>query len=601
MGIEGKFLGAYVQDLAKYMGNTYVNTDRLLGYKQTYGVNTYWVDNNGSATWANAKSQTPLSGAACCTLATANANAAPGDLVVMRDGTYTTSIFPSDTGTGSGTGRIIYQAYPGETPILTGSIEGITLENREWIKVDGITVVDTDYYMMWLVDDSNYNEIVNCKFYQTSLGANVQCHISRGSEPTPNGPSLYNWVHRCEFHDVSTAVDCSDGIGLFCIGTATTGDQDSNCNTLEDNHFYHSGHHTLQINTKYNVIRNNYLHNEGFRPYPVGGCDGVGEGVYDCDDADYYPGNNKYGHRNVELAKADNTKMYNLIEGNRIGYASANPTNDGADGITLAMSGVIIRYNDIWGGDGPAIFWKNGDDASYNYVYNNTLYDNGRWDGDYDASPDDNICLSPLQITAGSTGSNFRNNLLYGNVSESGEVVLNGDGADISQIGPVNNWGFATDAPEWTSSGDPKFVSTPAYSDAVITEGKTVPNLNLASDSTAIDGGTYLTQSNGASDGDETPSTTLVVDDALYFQAGSAAATTPIGAPMSNIAGDWIAIGTVSNVAQIIDINYATNTITLSEAKTWVDNANVWLYKRSDGTRVLYGSAPDYGAHESNY
>lgn len=24
----------------------------------------------------------------------------------------------------------------------------------------------------------------------------------------------------------------------------------------------------------------------------------------------------------------------------------------------------------------------------------------------------------------------------------------------------------------------------------------------------------------------------------------------------------------------------------------------LWLYKKSDGERVLYGSAPDYGAHE---
>jgi hypothetical protein len=31
---------------------------------------------------------------------------------------------------------------------------------------------------------------------------------------------------------------------------------------------------------------------------------------------------------------------------------------------------------------------------------------------------------------------------------------------------------------------------------------------------------------------------------------------------------------------------------------TWSDNAPIWLYKKSDGTQVLFGSAPDMGAHE---
>lgn len=61
---------------------------------------------------------------------------------------------------------------------------------------------------------------------------------------------------------------------------------------------------------------------------------------------------------------------------------------------------------------------------------------------------------------------------------------------------------------------------------------------------------------------------------------------------------DWIAIGTVGNVVQINSIDYATNTITLASPMTWSDNASVWLYKKSDGTRVLYSTAPEMGAHE---
>jgi hypothetical protein len=114
--------------------------------------------------------------------------------------------------------------------------------------------------------------------------------------------------------------------------------------------------------------------------------------------------------------------------------------------------------------------------------------------------------------------------------------------------------------------------------------------LTLQTTSGAIDQGTYLTQANGSGSN----STTLVVDDALFFQDGS------WGSSLANTQADWIAIGTVDNTVQINSINYSTNTITLSSPKTWSDNANIWLYKDSDGTIVLYGSAPDIGAHESS-
>jgi len=123
------------------------------------------------------------------------------------------------------------------------------------------------------------------------------------------------------------------------------------------------------------------------------------------------------------------------------------------------------------------------------------------------------------------------------------------------------------------------------------------PNLALQSGSPAINGGVALTTVHS----DDTGSgTSLVLADALYFQAGSAAATAPMGSSLSNVQGDWIAVGTVGNVTQITDINYSTNTATISPAITRSDGDSVWLYKKSDGVQVLYGSAPDYGAYEYN-
>jgi hypothetical protein len=60
---------------------------------------------------------------------------------------------------------------------------------------------------------------------------------------------------------------------------------------------------------------------------------------------------------------------------------------------------------------------------------------------------------------------------------------------------------------------------------------------------------------------------------------------------------DVIAIGTIGNTVQISSINYSTNTITLATPMTWANGAPIWLYKNSSGQQVLYGTAPDLGAH----
>ena len=133
--------------------------------------------------------------------------------------------------------------------------------------------------------------------------------------------------------------------------------------------------------------------------------------------------------------------------------------------------------------------------------------------------------------------------------------------------------------------GDPRFVNaTPTPGSPFDT---TYPNLNLQSSSPAINYGTYLTRATGSG----TSSQTLIVNDARFFQDGTFA-------PIGMISSDWIAVGTMDNVAQISSIQYSTNTITLASPMTWADKANIWLYKKSDGARVLYGSAPDVGAYE---
>jgi hypothetical protein len=320
----------------------------------------------------------------------------------------------------------------------------------------------------------------------------------------------------------------------------------------------------------YGVIKNNVFHNEPWRS--ASGCSNA---TYPASGYTVTAYNGKWGHRNLQVTddfKRDGT--YNLIEGNRIGHGSANPNNDGADNLDLATPKSIARYNYLYNAMNNNLMFKysplydNGANGGINCrVYNNTIYRSGYgYPSKYDK-------LSGIYWYhgTGNSGNVVKNNIVYDSAST--DIGAN----SASTI--VNNW--------LTSNGDPKFTN-PVLTDPM---SLTLPDLSLQSSSGAIDGGTYLTQANGAG----TNSTRLIVYDALYFQDGTWGSSLARGV---SLFPDWIAIGQVANVVQISSINYSTNTITLASPVTWSNNANIWLYKKSDGAQVLHGSAPDYGAYE---
>ncbi len=317
--------------------------------------------------------------------------------------------------------------------------------------------------------------------------------------------------------------------------------------------------------------------------------------------------NGLYGHRNLQLGDDyARNGTYVLLEGNRIGNAGNNPGNGGSTNLDLASPRNIVRYNDIFNGMASGIYFKYANSAwwsgtncvtsrvgnngacggSYNRVYNNTIYHNGNGDnwriyGNMNnAYNGEGIAQWDLSGT-GPTGNIIKNNIVYDNAEgDICQLTLHDTACTAETWDTIsNNW--------TTASGDPKFTSID-LSDAT---SASLPNLALQSNSTAINGGTYLTQANGSGSN----STSLVVDDALFFQDGTWGSDLNRGV---NFFPDWIAIGTVTNVVQISSIDYSTNTITLASAKTWSDNDPIWLYKKSDGTRVLYDTAPEYGAHE---
>lgn len=317
----------------------------------------------------------------------------------------------------------------------------------------------------------------------------------------------------------------------------------------------------------------------------------IGQCHYAPDPIGSNPGNGKYGHRCFAMTGYNSDEYRdNLFEGNRAGHSSANPNNNGSDGFTLGSPGNIVRYNVLFGSDGPGLNLKSYGTESYsgsrNKIYNNTIYKNGQY---VVGNSNPMIKLGLEQFNLYSRYNQIKNNLFY----------LNGPSPYVDLGGPAFTYSDQTWERNWCTnqvdgctvrSGDPLFVN-PDMSDMTST---ILPDLNLQKTSPAIDGGTYLTRANGAG----TNSTALIVDDngSRYFQDGTWGSDLVRAAETMH--ADWIAIGTVDNVVQISSIDYSTDTINLASPMTWADDAPIWLYKKSDGEIVLSGSAPDYGAHE---
>ncbi len=438
--------------------------------------------------------------------------------------------------------------------------------------------------------------------------------------------STHNYIHHNTMHGNGGFLpkNGADGAPVLQIGKdIISGGLNSNT-TIEFNHLYNGGHHVLGVNQGlYQVVRGNYIHNESWFDDTLysGHCAAQGG----C------------GYR--VMSTSSDYGGYDLIEGNYIAfgaqYGGGNLADGGSgSGLSIGHSNGIVRYNSTYGNVlyGMRLSSSLHPTIEKVYVYNNTMFKNG-----YDLDSDGDECSAGCEsdLTDNSrTGFKYddndadkiknnvvKNNIFYSNWSERNYLgtttyysPLNTNTAEVDAANTEENNYLSSD---WSSYPISKSSVQGAYAaesptdasdlftDPILPIGGAAiisawsgyavvsPDLTLKSGSSAINGGTYLTTATEP----ETSGTTLVVADASYFQDGTWGSDLAKGSA-GNFYADWIAIGTVDNVVQIQSIDYSTNTITLETPMTWADNAPIWLYKKSDGTQVLYGSAPDIGAHE---
>jgi len=542
----------------------------IISCTPTFSSVNRWVSPIGLTTsLESCKGSTPIDGVVACSLDAANKGAQAGDIINLRGGIYTNqNIEPIHSGLSSN--KIIFRAYNGEQVILDDTGEevgfpyhiGIFLDGVNYIVIDGIEVRNWEY-LVRIYNGASYNEIKNCKIhhplYSITFPAGVAVQIADPRQD--GGGSNHNWIHHNTiYHHGHIDSRCEDVGGL--IGVGFLGSYISNHTTIEDNELYHGGHFLTQVNTQYNVFRDNVGRNDAFMIDESPGCNPA---------TTPWRSTNKWGNRLFSFNDGNSRDgIYNLVEGNRGGYASNPPDGGGSDGIVLTGKQNIVRYNTLFDIGEKGLFFKqitNGD-SDNNRTYNNTLHKIG-----YSYGQLGNVSYAGIFIHANSANNVVKN------------TVVDNFHPNVTQY--INDKsGTAVLANNWTKpDGDPLFSNTDLGS---INAYKTQPDLTLQPSSKLINAGTWLTRAHGSGN----LSTTLIVEDANYFQDAT------WGSALANLQADHIAVGTTNNTTQIKSINYLTKTITLVSPISWSDGANIWLYKDSKGRVVLHGNAPDIGAHE---
>jgi hypothetical protein len=480
------------------------------------------------------------------TITKANQTLLPGDTVLIKAGTFNTTIAPVNSGKAGM--PIVYMNFSHDSVMITETVYGVNLTAKSYITIQGIHFYNLDLFL-YLQDKSNYNTIAYCTFDQGRKIGWSGSKIYRSSS--------FNHVHHCRFSKYGYYTN--DDIGcILDIGNEESKTDFTTCNLFEENLLFHGGHHILGVYGMQNVIRNNYFHNE---PWALGVA-ASDRGVI------------MYGDRNLSFSGYVENSGRNLLEGNRVAYSADPPDNVGASGLALNTGYNIVRYNWFYHNDRAGLSMSVTSsylsDIVNNRVYHNSFLHNGINTQDpidhMNSGVGFGIYSGPLVIRDNA----FKNNILYRHSIPFGEYNINTadrKGLIAAQVF-ANNWNGDT-------QGDPKFINASATLGDPM--DPLLPDLRIQADSPCRDSGGALTTitSKGAS------GSTFVVADAGYFMDGWG---------IAGVSGDQIQLFQTTQRARITAINYATNTITVDKELTWSEGQGVCM--------AFEGPAPDIGAFE---
>lgn len=527
----------------------------------------HWISPTGAASWDQCVGSTALADSAACSLDTANSSAAAGDVVILRGGTYTTGISLKQSGTP--TAGIAFKNYGGETVRVMGVTLAIDLANRSYITLDGISADTVDYWLRLNACDHI------CVFHSTFTGLRTNSQPNWPDGLVISNSSHHNWVKNCSAGGIGYALPSGSpsAIGGMFLGDWEIANDQSSYNLIENNTFYHGGHHVLEINSGYNIIRNNYFHNENW----TGTCA-------------HPETNNRCADRNIIIE--DNTgidAVRNVIEGNVIAYEGVPADGNTSAGMSVRTQSNIMRNNLFFYNDGPGLVLYTGSgqpyDASHGHIYNNVFFHNGFTaivmtgsDGRYNSG----LLFDNTGGTSGrqSTNVSIRNNLFWDNNGTSVSFYYtNAASEDIvgNYYQTVANRDATGNSAVTLASGNLQSTADPLFANTSGTPDVSNPNqfdFHVQPGSPAVNAGVFLTKTTTAGSG-----TVIPLEDAGFFIDG-----------FGIVPGDRIQLQGQSQTAGITSVDYSTNQLTIDTTLTWTAGLGVSL--------PYSGQAPDIGAFE---
>ncbi len=483
-------------------------------------------------------------------IAKANATVAPGDTVHLLGGRYVDDpIRPAKSGTAEA--PIRYVAFEGQPVLTSDKVRGlkvaIDLSKRSHIVVEGIHVdgvkPNPQARVQHFVEifGGSYNTIRDCTFRFAHGYYGIQ--LDDGAH---HNKILNNIVDVVGIYDDGTGQDWGDSIQIH----------DAEHNLLQGNTVSRGAHNVLQVKGRYNVIRMNTFENDW--------SELLGKGK---------------GGRNLSLMGA-----YNLFERNIVRKAAQSTDQDENAGKKTEGLGNIVRRNFIYANNGEGITSQSrggSKTAEANHIYHNTIYSN--------TGPAWSLIF--YKGGHGVTRNVFKNNIVYANADTAirfdldlnptglvGESLVegnlihgNGSGSSLFSIDGKGILPLEEAQQSFAANFKNNIAAAPRF---VSPSPEKPEDFTLAPGSRGIDEGVPLTFTREAGSG-----TTIRVQDAGYFSDG-----------FSIVPGDRIQIGNGPAV-QIVRVDYAANTLTVSKPVQWPANAPVSLEFR--------GAAPDIGAVEA--
>ena len=491
------------------------------------------------------------------TLKRAAERANAGQTVLIRAGIYNKQLRPKNSGTANN--YITFKNYPGETPTITGPKlqPAIDISDREYIIIEGLEITNV---RRWLYAIRSHHNIIRENRFSKAID--------------PGGSSKTGiFFQQAMFNKVvNNTIEDSTLDNLTLIK--------SDRNRIEGNVFLKARHALWTVKGgNFNVIRNNYFHNE---------LQKIGE-VYDCHDVGF----------NHEFYEYDCTK-HNLIENNTFAYTPSSGKHSPYSGIQYAGQNGIIRNNLFYDTVGPGLSMTlYGKEANYNTgnrVYSNVFY----------SSKFAGISLSPSKEFSFADNI-FKNNILAKSVFVANDTRWQWYTKELSgkpvQLLAGRLDGFLCQNNNFFDKGkNVPYLITLGSRSPLIRDQRPLGGLQLSyaelfrdnieldplfvdeetrdfhlkADSPMIDAGAFLTRTlrNGSG-------LYLPVEDAGYFYDGY---------NIPGEAGDLIRLEGQECVARIMSIDYERNILKLTQSLVWEKGQGVSLY--------YIGSRPDLGVFE---